>query len=101
MTGSWRYRQRRYKHLRKDTMTHRDQENPDLDRCHICGQMRPKQVLAVETHKTVMPGSNEKVLEKVLYCSDKAECTAAAPTFSFVTPKPSALDLRNRRGLGE
>lgn len=70
--------------------------------CHICGEVRPIEVLATEEHKTILPGSNEKVLEKVRYCSDKAECAAAAPTFSFINPPKSvALRQRQSRGMGQ
>ena len=99
MTGSRRYRERRYKHLKEKPMP-RPIEGHDT--CHICGQVRPYEVLATEEHKSVIPGSNEKVIEKVRYCSDKAECAAAAPNFSFVKPGPGpALAQRSRRKMGE
>lgn len=100
MTGSRRYRERRYKHLKGRPMT---VPREGYDTCHICGDQRPVEYLSVEQHKTVVPGSNEKVMEKITYCSDKAECTAAAPNFSFVRPQPkgSALNARHRRAPGE
>lgn len=62
----------------------------DTRACHICGQQRSPKHLSIERHKTVMPGTNEKVEEQVLYCNDKAECRSAAPAFSFIRPPRSA-----------
>jgi hypothetical protein len=69
--------------------------------CHICRESRPVNRLSIEEHKTVLPGTNTKVLERVQYCNDKAECTSAAPNFSFINTGVSAISARQRTQPGE
>ena len=70
-------------------------------KCHICGETRPDERISVQKNKRVIPGTNQKVEENVRYCNDKAECTSAAPKFSFMAKRPSPTASRKTRPVGE
>ena len=67
---------------------------------HICGETRPDERISVQKNKRVIPGTNQKVEENVRYCNDKAECTSAAPKFSFMA-KRKPITAVKRRAVGE
>lgn len=70
--------------------------------CHICGERRPDERISVESHKRVIPGTNQKVQENVRYCNDKAECASAAPKFTFMaSARKPVTGSRKTRPVGE
>lgn len=69
--------------------------------CHICGEERPDAMISVESHKRVIPGTNQKVIENVRYCNDKAECTSAAPKYTFMAKRKPITASRKSRAVGE
>lgn len=77
-------------------------KGPDSETCNVCGEVRPRRELGIERHKRTIPGTNRKVEEVVRYCRDKAECTAAAPKFTFMASKRTpATATRRTRPVGE
>ena len=64
--------------------------------CNVCGQERESQFISEQENKRRLKGTRSQVIETVLYCNDKAECTAAAPKFSLQPTKGQAMRRRTR-----
>lgn len=69
--------------------------------CHICGEKRPDSKISVQKNVRTMPGTDFEVEENVRYCNDKAECTSAAPQFTFLSDRTPTVATRPRRAPGE